>query len=280
MILRPLSRVFGPRSKGDVACFLLIAIFVPATYIFQVTVVLPELHTVGGFWYTILWFAGLFLIFNITSNMLACMLVDTTIKAHILKPPLEPEKRRLWRKCDDCQALVPPRSWHCETCDVCVLKRDHHCRFTACCIGHYNYRYFFYFMVYLCIGALYSSINASIYFWYLHADHYCRLYSLVAMFLPTISLTVHASWENFYLFIYELNLVAFGMSALLLIFHSSIFKRGALVRERQNRKYDFGLRGNFEMVLGKRMYLTWLSPFIRSDLPHDGIHWSPLSKAE
>ncbi|KAM8712934.1 hypothetical protein ACLKA7_013291 [Drosophila subpalustris] len=241
---------------------------------------MPELHDVGGFWYTLVWLLALFVLFNITSNLLACMLVDTTIKMHILKPPLEPELLRQWHMCDSCQALVPPRTWHCDICDVCVFKRDHHCRFTGCCVGHHNYRYFFYFLVYMCLGALYVTINASIYLWYLHADYYWRPYTLVTIFVPALSFTVFASWENFYVFVYELNILAFGISALMLVYHFPIFKRGAVMKQRLSSKYDLGLRANAEMVLGKRMYLTWLSPFVRSELPHDGINWIPVSKSE
>ncbi|KRF79153.1 probable palmitoyltransferase ZDHHC24 isoform X2 [Drosophila virilis] len=255
MILRPLERAFLPRSAGDGACFLLIAVCVPLTYMFQVTVIMPELHDVGSFWYTAVWLAGIFLVFNITSNMLACMLVDTSIKLHILKPPVDSHLLSRWHMCDACQTLVPPRSWHCEICNVCVLKRDHHCRFTCCCIGHHNYRYFFYFLLYMGLGALYVSINASIYLWYLHADYYWRPYTLLTVFVPALSLTVHASWENFYV-------------------------RGAVMKERSTSKYDLGLRANMEMVLGKRMHLTWISPFVRSDLPHDGVNWEPATKEE
>ncbi|EDW59919.2 probable palmitoyltransferase ZDHHC24 isoform X1 [Drosophila virilis] len=280
MILRPLERAFLPRSAGDGACFLLIAVCVPLTYMFQVTVIMPELHDVGSFWYTAVWLAGIFLVFNITSNMLACMLVDTSIKLHILKPPVDSHLLSRWHMCDACQTLVPPRSWHCEICNVCVLKRDHHCRFTCCCIGHHNYRYFFYFLLYMGLGALYVSINASIYLWYLHADYYWRPYTLLTVFVPALSLTVHASWENFYVVLYELNLLAFCMCTLLLVYHRPIFQRGAVMKERSTSKYDLGLRANMEMVLGKRMHLTWISPFVRSDLPHDGVNWEPATKEE
>lgn len=130
------------------------------------------------------------------------------------------------------------------------------------------------------LGALYVSINASIYLWYLHADYYWRPYTLLTVFVPALSLTVHASWENFYLVLYELNLLAFCMCTLLLVYHRPIFQRGAVMKERSTSKYDLGLRANMEMVLGKRMHLTWISPFVRSDLPHDGVNWEPATKEE
>ncbi|KAH8275454.1 hypothetical protein KR026_007690, partial [Drosophila bipectinata] len=276
MILRPWDRVL-PRSIADFGCFLLVAIFVPVTYIFQITVVIPELFAIGGFFYTVLWLASLFIVFNISSNMLAAMLVDTTIRMELLKPPSEPVKLGRWRSCHDCQTLVPPRSWHCEVCNVCVLKRDHHCRFIGCCIGHHNYRYFLFFLVYMIIGSLAALITHSVYLWYLHVDVYWQLSSLYTVVAPALSLTLKPSWESFYLIIYELNLLGFGISFLLLIFHWPIVSIGSVSRERNSRKYDRGLRGNLEMVLGHRMHLTWLSPFVRSELPHDGVNWEVTS---
>ncbi|XP_017077229.1 probable palmitoyltransferase ZDHHC24 [Drosophila eugracilis] len=278
MILRSWDRV-KPRSISDLACFLLVAIFVPVTYIFHVTIVMPELFAIGGFWYTLMWVASLFIIFNITSNMLACMLVDTSIRMELLQPPVEPAQLVRWHKCHDCQTLVPPRSWHCDVCNVCVLKRDHHCRFTCCCIGHHNYRYFFYYLVYMIIGSLAAAIMESIYLWHLHPDVYCRWSTLCAVFAPVVSLTLNPSWETFYVVIYDLTLLGFAISSLLLVFHWEIVRSGSVTRERGSRKYDRGLRGNLEMVLGKRMNLTWLSPFLRSDLPHNGVNWVPIGTA-
>ncbi|XP_039482415.1 probable palmitoyltransferase ZDHHC24 [Drosophila santomea] len=276
MILRSWDRI-KPRSVSDFACFLLVAVFVPVTYIFHVTIVMPELFAIGGFCYTLFWLASLFVIFNITSNMLACMLVDTSIRKEFLKPPMDAGQLARWHSCHDCQTLVPPRSWHCEVCNVCVLKRDHHCRFTCCCIGHHNYRYFFYYLVYMIIGSLAAAIMESIYLWHLHLDVYWRWSTLFTIFAPVVSLLLSPSWESFYLVIYDLTLLGFAISSLLLVFHWSIFKSGAVTRERGTRKYDRGLRGNLEMVLGKRMHLTWLSPFLRSDLPHDGVNWDPIA---
>ncbi|KAH8407589.1 hypothetical protein KR222_007496, partial [Zaprionus bogoriensis] len=278
MILRPLHRVLRPPSVSDAGCFLLIAIFVPATYIFQVTIVIPELCALGSFLYTFLWLGGLFVLFNLTSNWLAAMLVDTTIKSKYRHPPQDVEQLRRWHMCDCCQALVPPRSWHCEICNVCVLKRDHHCRFTCCCIGHHNYRYFFFFLLYMSIGSLITLITTSIYMWHLHVDYYWSPSTLLALLVPALSFTLYASWENFYIFIYELNILAFGISTLLLCYHAPMFSRGAVMKQRNSSKYNYGLRRNAELVLGRRMHLAWLSPFVRSELPHDGINWAPSAQ--
>ncbi|XP_017145864.1 probable palmitoyltransferase ZDHHC24 [Drosophila miranda] len=276
MILRSWDHV-RPRCFADLSCLLLLVVFIPVTYVFHMTLVLPELFGVGSFWYTVIWVAAQFLIFNITANLLACMLVDTTIRMELLKPPLDPDLRARWHMCNECQALVPPRSWHCEVCNVCVLKRDHHCRFTCCCIGHHNYRYFVYFLLYLMIGSFVAGILGGIYLWNVHFDFYYRPFTLITVFVPAVSLTLSPSWESFYLLTYLLTWLAFGIStSLLLVYHWPILKLGSVAKERRSRNYDLGMRANMEMIFGRRMYLTWLSPFVHSELPHDGINWEPV----
>jgi len=41
-----------------------------------------------------------------------------------------------WKLCVVCEAVTPPRAWHCNICNVCVLKREHHCMFVGYCVGH------------------------------------------------------------------------------------------------------------------------------------------------
>lgn len=54
--------------------------------------------------------------------------------------------------------------------------------------------------------------------------------------------------------------------------------KGSTTHESLTTKYDLGQEENLEMVLGKRWKLVWLAPMLRSDLPHDGIHWETMLK--
>ena len=67
--------------------------------------------------------------------------------------------REDWHYCAACEAVAPPRAWHCSTCRQveysalihrmlskivcfqCILKREHHCMFAGYCVGHFNHRY-------------------------------------------------------------------------------------------------------------------------------------------
>ncbi|PSN56799.1 putative palmitoyltransferase ZDHHC16 [Blattella germanica] len=60
--------------------------------------------------------------------------------------------------CKKCIAPKPPRTHHCSVCNKCILKMDHHCPWLNNCIGHYNHRYFFMYMAYMCLGVLFLII--------------------------------------------------------------------------------------------------------------------------
>ncbi|XP_065556191.1 palmitoyltransferase ZDHHC16B-like [Artemia franciscana] len=57
-----------------------------------------------------------------------------------------------YKKCRKCYRPKPPRTHHCSVCNRCVLRMDHHCPWLNNCVGHQNHRYFYLFMVYICIG--------------------------------------------------------------------------------------------------------------------------------
>ena len=68
--------------------------------------------------------------------------------------------------CKKCIAPKPPRSHHCSVCDSCSLKMDHHCPWLNGCVGHFNHRYFFLYMVYTVLGCLFLMILGFEILWY------------------------------------------------------------------------------------------------------------------
>ena len=64
-----------------------------------------------------------------------------------------------WRSCNQCVCWRPPRTYHCRICGYCVLRRDHHCPWINGCVGLKNYRYFFFFLLYLSLGCIYISLS-------------------------------------------------------------------------------------------------------------------------
>jgi hypothetical protein len=49
--------------------------------------------------------------------------------------------------CDTCKIIRDLRTFHCKICGICVEKHDHHCDRVSNCIGVYNYKKFFIFVI-------------------------------------------------------------------------------------------------------------------------------------
>ncbi|KAL9913931.1 probable palmitoyltransferase ZDHHC24 isoform X3 [Glossina fuscipes] len=216
-----------PRRHVDWLCFLLIGISMPFVFIFEMIVVLPFIHPPGSFLHTFTFAMAVFLIFNITGNFAACIMVDTSVDG-LLKVPEKPFSAG-WHKCVKCLKIVPPRSWHCKICNCCILKRDHHCPFTGCCVGYRNHRYFIMFILFLFIGSTYAFIYNSVFLWTLKS-----VYSIV-------------------LLIYHLPVILKGGVS---------YERRKGAYPYGNDRWQ----ANLQEVFGKRMHLAWLSPLLRSEL--------------
>lgn len=65
--------------------------------------------------------------------------------------------------CPTCNVIRPPRASHCHTCDNCVERFDHHCGVIGACIGHHNFKFFFWFLVAIVVFA-WHTVGWCVYF--------------------------------------------------------------------------------------------------------------------
>lgn len=250
---------------------------VPLIYWFGLWIVLPEIYTHESLPYVLHFILGSFIMLNIVGNFTYTVLCDTSTGRSIV-PVSTAKATDGWRLCAICECLSPPRSWHCNTCGTCILKRDHHCVFTGCCVGYHNHRYFVMFLWYLFVGAAYA-------FWYSNFFIWSRIpfefpMSIVKMVFPVaiFFLGFDNSADQFYLLLYVVSLVGTLYTGVLCFYHFNLVIKG-IVGNESNKKdftYDVGWKDNIRDVLGERWYLTWLLPYIKSQLPHDGISWNNL----
>ncbi|XP_017052819.1 probable palmitoyltransferase ZDHHC24 [Drosophila ficusphila] len=224
----------------------------------------------------VLWIVGAFIVYNILGNQLACYCLDTSVDSlpQDRRTP-SAEEEHLWHYCEICQRLMPPRSWHCNLCKCCILKRDHHCVFTATCIGHNNHRYFFWFTFYLTLGTGLSILTTIIYI-------VKKGYLFDPFPLYRIIFNVeHSKTSDGYSFceylIFLLNICACVLPAIMLAFQKRIVYFNTTYYKMCTRTYDLGFTKNCKFIMGERGLWTFISPTLKSPLPHDGTHWETNS---
>lgn len=135
---------------AKVQCYGVVLVLIPGIFIFQFTVVFPNLVTVldAGVPKQIIHIClASFCFVNIVGNMILSMLIDSSVK----RPHID------GTYCDYCRMMRPAKSWHCRQCNVCILKRDHHCTFIARCVGLYNQRYFILFLGHVMLSMTYAT---------------------------------------------------------------------------------------------------------------------------
>lgn len=261
-----------PKKGTEIPYLLLILIMVPVTYWFEIWVVLPSLFSPSTGLYWFIFGIGHFILHNVVGNFLGILMCDTSIRGR--KMPTEPAPGV--QLCPICETLTPPRSFHCSTCNICILKRDHHCTFAGTCIGHYNHRFFILFVFYMLL-ATFISLPFNIYFlWDLLT--FTELSFLATLAFPLIMFMVDMGPDNIdintvYIIIFTLNIGGLIFCAAWFYFHYQLMITGKVVHEMRKciNSYNLGIEKNIKMVLGEKWHLTWVSPFIYSQLPSDGI---------
>ncbi|KAH8277317.1 hypothetical protein KR026_009014 [Drosophila bipectinata] len=242
-------------------------------FTWEVFFLLPDLIGTEGWFYKANWIVDLFIAYNVWANMLACYRTDcsvTSLSMDRLVP--RPDERHLWHHCKDCKQLVPPRSWHCKFCRCCILKRDHHCIFTANCIGHNNHRYFFWFTFYVTLGTAVALVTNFAYMVkykiLLHGPAF--IFNIFIWISGSNSPMVKYNLKENVVF--SFNLFSVALAGIMLVNQTCIIYRNASFYKRESR-YDLGLRKNINIIMGKAGLWTFLSPSIKSPLPHDGVQW-------
>ncbi|EDV30937.2 uncharacterized protein Dana_GF14793 [Drosophila ananassae] len=264
MAIRSLKRIVPPNALEG---FFLVVLVAGMTVVLAIllNMMMPQMVAQGTAAVTLYTLLGFFLYTNIITNMAMCILVD---------PRADPKRMALelelagggkgWHECTECQMWVPPRSRHCRICAVCVLKRDHHCILTGCCVGHHNYRYFFYFVLYMFLASAISFV-VGLDFVYVHRAGNFEFFPI---------------YVSLFVIVIIMSLLFMVMSGCILYKQWPAIRYGAtsLEAEAHNFQYNLGVLGNLRMFLGKWMVLTWISPFIPSPLPLDGVHWEVTNR--
>lgn len=247
----------------------------PAIYIFELSIAVPAYYAqdVDSWWPCIHNIVGTYVMFNLLGNLIGAIFVDTSFKKTAANSPQVTKEG--WHFCSVCEIQAPPRTWHCNVCNVCVLKREHHCGFTGCCIGFYNFRFFFYFLLYLFVSTIYATYFTHSFLW--SSVDETNFTHIIRILIPLsiIFFGIDTSWTQVYIFYYSVTIIGLGFSGVMLYqqFHVLFHNQTSYDRNKSNSTYNHNLKTNIRDSLGTRWYLTWISPFLESPLPHRGTEW-------
>lgn len=226
----------------------------------------------GDIAYKLYWILVTFITHNILGNMLACYMTSSSVNtlSKDSRCP-NPEDEPLWHYCESCKKLRSPRSWHCVLCNTCILRRDHHCIFTGTCIGHNNQRFFFWFTFYLTLG-LVTSFATFCMFILQNGGNFMSLSSVIFN-LITRTFFQNYTGNTFETIAFLLNISASYMPAFMLAYQMQILSQNSTYYNIFDCTYDLGFRKNCQTIMGQRGLWTFISPLLKSPLPHDGAHW-------
>lgn len=219
---------------------------------------------------------GLFIFFNVISNMLLAMITDTSIKSiSILPTVLLPD----WRYCSACEQNAPPRSFHCYNCETCILRRSNHCTFLGKCCGYKNARYYYYFIFYAWLGTLYSNLLNIEYI--VELMHGFSLKTLFIIFMPLFAWLFGFLDNNLALFSAIANTACLFLSIILflyLIVNSKMVLNGQTWFEYSIKNFDYsqGWSANLIETFGKNWFFALIWPFASYKLPSDGTKFKKL----
>merc|ERR1711939_780844 len=160
------------------------------------------------------------------------------------------------RWCRKCVKVKPDRCHHCRVCQRCVLKMDHHCPWINNCVGYYNYKYFYLFILY----------SLLILFWVSATSFLNFLRSIASedvLEIGSSSFMIVFCWLYCTLFGVALGgFVTFHTYLLLQSFTTIelVEKKGSPARGKSYvHPWDLGMTANIEECLGKSMWL-WMIP--------------------
>lgn len=275
-------RKYLPKDKTECFAYVFTLAAITGIFLFEVFIVLPDIvsrHDYSYRWQLCHKINAFLLFINAISCFWKIISSETSSRGVVLPTIMKPG----WRFCSHCECNAPPRSFHCYTCNVCILRRDHHCVFTGNCIGINNHRYYLMLLLNMCIAGFYATyMNWDIAWSILGPD--ARWWSIFQLIVPYFAwLLGYISFgTTLYASVFLLCEAVSITMLILLGYHLRNLFFNQLTHERTYKifKYNIGWRENFRSVFGNRWKVAWITPWIPSELPGDGLEFPVASQYE
>lgn len=259
-----------PRQTQDIIATAVFLFALPIGFLINIFMIMPYWYPAFSEAWVIRVSCFLVLAFNVYVNWYKML----TVGPNGLNPALPNVVKSGFRFCHSCHANAPPRAYHCPVCNKCCFRRDHHCSFGAVCVGHFNQRYF----VAAVVNLLTLCISLFSYTWdyaWSRIDGGFSLSRSWQIFLPHIALMARIiSLSQFFIIVFcassftVLLFVAYLVSAQLFCIFNGQTRMEYLL---EVHAYQLGFLDNLRQCLGSRWPLIFISPFIQSHLPSDGM---------
>ncbi|XP_045178398.2 probable palmitoyltransferase ZDHHC24 [Mercenaria mercenaria] len=268
-----------PKNATDTFAYIFTLFGINSIFYFELLYVLPKIVSEEENYSSLKWYfhvtCGCVIYCNALSSFWKIISTETSVRGLILPSILKPG----WRFCPICECNAPSRSYHCFACKTCILRRDHHCVFTGNCIGQKNHRYYMLLLFYNALAGLYASIMNLNIAWTIVGTQWFPL-SVVKLIFPLFAWILgYTTFSNMLLSaILLLCMAAMCAMSGLLFYHMKNLYYGQITHESSHKifKYDLGWRENVRAVMGENWKIGWLSPWLPSALPGDGLEF-PLA---
>uniref|UniRef100_A0A0R3PFL3 Palmitoyltransferase n=1 Tax=Angiostrongylus costaricensis TaxID=334426 RepID=A0A0R3PFL3_ANGCS len=246
-------------------------IVLPIGFLINIFVIMPVWYPAFGEAWVIRVLCFMLLAFNVYINWYKMVTVGPSGMATVLPNVVKAGFRYVY--CHSCHTNAPPRAYHCPVCDKCCFRRDHHCSFGAVCVGHFNQRYF----VAAVVNLLLLCIPLFRYTWdfvWIRIEGGFSMGRCWQILLPHLALMTSFFYLNVFNFVVSVFLyclLAFVRS--ISCFCTNIFEFISFVTGSYCglHAYQMGFLDNLNQCLGSRWPLIFISPFIPSPLPSDGM---------
>ncbi|KAK5976566.1 Palmitoyltransferase [Trichostrongylus colubriformis] len=259
-----------PKQTQDVVATGIFLVVLPVGFLINIFCIMPLWYPAFGEAWVIRVCCFLVLAFNVYTNWYKMV----TVGPSGLNPALPNVYKAGFRYCHSCHTNAPPRAYHCPVCDKCCLRRDHHSSFGAVCVGHFNQRYF----VAAVVNLLVLCVPLFSYTWdytWSRMDGGFSLSRSWHIFLPHIALMARM------ISLYQFCCIVFCASTFTVLLFVTYLTCAQIfcIWNGQTRMeylldihaYQLGLMDNIRQCLGTRWPLVFISPFIPSHLPSDGM---------